>query len=241
MEKIIIKSKEDYQTFVDFLCANAKHESVENFAKHKAILNSPRKVICLSMSFIRDVSKRLLAGEPLEFLKFVCGETYEEVLIEGLVIAGLSDLDLQTKLFDKWKNKIDNWSLCDSVCSSMKPLKKSKNKAKYFKYYYDLCFDEKEYVSRFGIITILANFVEEEYISQIMQMILTVKNEAYYVQMALAWLLQVTFISFREETLKVLKTQKLSKFVQNKAISKCRDSFRVSKEDKEMLLTLRAK
>ena len=43
----------------------------------------------------------------------------------------------------------------------------------------------------------------------------------------------------REKTLEFLKTNKLNPFQINKAISKCRDSFRVSKEDKENLLEFR--
>ena len=38
------------------------------------------------------------------------------------------------------------------------------------------------------------------------------------------------------KTLKYLENHKLNKFTINKAISKCRESYRVSKEDKELLL-----
>ena len=241
MEKIIVKSKADYQNFVKMLYENAKNESVEDYERHKAILNSPREVICLSMSFVRQVAKQILAGEPLEFLKFASGETYEEVLICGLVIAGLKDLEKQIELFDKWKEKIGNWSLCDSVCSSMKPLKKCKDKEKYFDYFYEMCFDKREYVARFGIITIMANFLEEKFIDQILQMAKTVSNDAYYVQMGIAWLLSMTFVYFRKQTLELIESKTLSKFVQNKTISKCHDSFRVSDEDKQMLKEFRIK
>ncbi len=241
MQVILIKSKEDYNNFVNMLYLNAKKESVEHFERHKAIINSPRQIICLSMQYIRNIAKQISAGEPLEYLKFVSGETYEEVLIEGLVISGLKDLDLQIELFDKWKEKIDNWSLCDSVCCSMKILKKSKNKAQYFDYFYNMCFDKKEYVARFGIITILANYVEEEFIDKILNMIKSVSNETFYVQMGLAWLIQVAFVEFRDKTLELIKNKTLCKFVQNKAISKCRDSFRVSAEDKEFLANYRIK
>lgn len=241
MEKIIIKTKADYAGFVQMLENNAKKESVEDFERHRAILNSPRKVICLAMSFVRNVAKQILAGEPLDFLKQDIGETYEEVLIEGLVIAGLKDLDKQIELFDNWKEKIDNWSLCDSVCSSMKTLKKSKEKGKYFDYFLNQCFSEKEYVSRFGIITLMTNYIEENYIDKILEMAEKVSNEAYYVQMGVAWLLSVTFVDFRDKTLELLKKRTLPKFTQNKAISKCRDSFRVTADDKEMLVSLRIK
>ena len=43
-------------------------------------------------------------------------------------------------------------------------------------------------------------------------------------------------IKNREQTLEYLKHHKLNDFTINKTISKCRDSYRVSKEDKEFLL-----
>ena len=47
----------------------------------------------------------------------------EETLIQGLVIAEIKDLKLQQKFFEKWVNKIDNWSTCDTVVSTLKGLK----------------------------------------------------------------------------------------------------------------------
>lgn len=241
MNPLIIKSESDYKQFVTLLKQKSKNESVEDKIRHKAIINTQREVLCISMKNIREVAKQILVGEPLEFLKLKKGETYEEVLIEGLVIAGLKDLDLQTELFDKWINKIDCWALCDSVVSTNKALLKSKFKEKYFEHYLNKCFDEKEFVARWGIINLMVNFMEDEFIDKIFQMAKSVKNEAYYVQMGLAWLLSVTYVYYREKTLELLKSKSLSKFVQNKTISKCHDSFRVSKADKDMLVSLRIK
>ena len=62
------------------------------------------------------------------------------------------------------------------------------------------------------------------------------KEKEYYVNMAVAWLCCELMIKSRKEFLAYLKHHKLNDFTINKAISKCRDSFRVSQEDKEMLL-----
>ena len=68
-----------------------------------------------------------------------------------------------------------------------------------------------------------------------------VKSTAYYVNMALAWLISFAFMKFKEKTYELLNKKALSKFVQNKAICKCRDSFRVDKTDKENLIKFRIK
>ena len=57
--------------------------------------------------------------------------------------------------------------------------------------------------------------------------------------MIISWLVCELFIKQREKTIEFLKINKLNPFQINKAISKCRDSFRVSKEDKENLLEFR--
>ena len=82
-------------------------------------------------------------------------------------------------------------------------------------------------------------FLDEKYLDKILKMCEKIKNDAYYVKMAVAWLLSYCFIKFRDKTLKYFKNNSLDKFMHNKAISKCRDSFQVSSEDKEMLKDLR--
>ena len=59
--------------------------------------------------------------------------------------------------------------------------------------------------------------------------------------MAESWLVCELYTKYPEETTKYLKKNKLNKFTQNKAISKIHDSYRVSKEEKEFLNTLKKK
>ena len=57
--------------------------------------------------------------------------------------------------------------------------------------------------------------------------------------MANAWLLSICYIKYPKETLNYLKRANLDVFTYNKTISKICDSFRVKKEDKDYLKTLR--
>ncbi|MGN1057828.1 MAG: DNA alkylation repair protein [Candidatus Avelusimicrobium sp.] len=83
-------------------------------------------------------------------------------------------------------------------------------------------------------------FLDNQHIDQVFKILDNFKTEQhYYVNMANAWLLCECFIKQREKTLNYLKNHNLNNFTINKTISKCRDSFRVSKEDKEMLLTFK--
>lgn len=198
------------------------------------------------MANIRAIAKKIFKNGYEEFLKLSLEndyktEFYEETLIQGLVIAEIKNLDEQKAYLGKWICKIDNWSTCDSVVSTMKTLKNSSEKQKHIEFYLNLCFSKQEFVSRFGIVTLMTCFLEDEFIDQILDMCEKVKSDAYYVNMALAWLLSFAFMKFKEKTYQVFEKRNLSKFVQNKAISKCRDSFQVENQDKENLINYRIK
>ena len=233
------ENEKDYEQFLEYLKTHSKEESIEDLKRHKAIINCPREILGLSMKDIRNISKLISNSNYQNFLKLSNGETYEEVMIQGIVISSIKDLEYQINLLDKWVRKIDSWGLCDSVISSMKWLKKPENQKKYFEYFYNLCFEDEEFVSRFGIVTLMAYFINENYIDKIYEMCKNVKNEKYYVQMAIAWLVSVGYVYFPEKTYSLLEKKIFCKFIQNKSISKCRESFRVSKEDKEKLKQLR--
>ena len=57
--------------------------------------------------------------------------------------------------------------------------------------------------------------------------------------MALGWGLSVFFVKQREKTLPLLEGKIFPPAVHNKAIQKCRESLRVSAEDKGYLKTLK--
>ena len=83
--------------------------------------------------------------------------------------------------------------------------------------------------------------MEEGYIDDLLKIYESIENKAYYVKMAVAWALSVCYIKFPEKTLAFFKENTLDDWVQNKAIQKCRESFRISKEEKEFLNTLKRK
>lgn len=63
----------------------------------------------------------------------------------------------------------------------------------------------------------------------------------YYLEMMVAWLLSYFYIYDKELVINLLKERKFNKFITNKTISKIKDSFRVSKDDKENLNQYRLK
>lgn len=233
------KDSADYVAFREFLFKNAKTETVADKQKHAAIIGTKKSIICLQMSFIRQVAKNILKQDAHGFLRFSKTETYEETMIYGLVVAGLTDFDEKFKFFEYYLSVVDCWALIDSVCTSIK-IKESESE-KYFNKFKNLCFSEKEFVSRFGIVGLMMNFLTDKHIDEVLNIFTKIYNPAYYVQMAIAWAVSDAFIKYKEKVRALLKKQKLSKFTQNKAIAKIRESYRVSEEDKAEILNFKIK
>ena len=158
-------------------------------------------------------------------------------MIQGLVISQIKNESTFYKYFTSHIKKIDNWALCDTFCNSIKIVKKYEEK--YFKEAVNLALNEDEFLSRTGLVIILSHFVTEKNYKTIINTLNRIKSDKFYINMAEAWLVCELYIKLPTQTIDFIKNNKLNKFTHNKAISKIHDSYRVSKEDKDYLNTLR--
>lgn len=161
-------------------------------------------------------------------------------MLQALVIANLKiDLEKKKEYIINFVPKINSWAVCDSFCVDLKDADKNpeffwKIISKYFK-------SNKEYELRFAVVMLLDHYVKEEYINEIFEVIDNIKNEEYYVEMGIAWLVAEMYIKFPKQTMEYLKNCNLNKFTYNKALQKARESYRVSKEEKESLNKMKKK
>ena len=236
-----INTTEDYSKLVEYLYSIRKIEDDYHRSRHLKIINTSKYVISVDTLSLRKIAKSIYKSGYENYLKLASFNTYEESLIFGLVISHIKDIDLLVATLPKFINHIDTWAECDTVVSSLKQLKRSSLKSKYFDYFYNMCFSHLEFEARFGIVTLMVHYLEEEYIDRLLHMCKTVSNHKYYVDMALSWLISFAFMKFKDKTYALLSERVLTPFVQNKAISKCRDSYQVDKLDKEQLVMYRIK
>ena len=224
-------NEENYKEFVQYLIS-LQDKKYKEF--HSSIvLNSKYEIIGIRVPIIRDVAKKIAKGNIEEFLEFAQDKYYEEVMIQGLVISYIKDENIFNKYFKEYINKIDNWALCDSFCSSIKIVRKYE--AKYFREATKMALNEDEFISRVGLVIILDHFITIDNLNVIFDTLNKIQSDKFYINMAEAWLLCEMYIKFPRETQEFLKKNNLKKFTQNKAISKIHDSYRVSKEEKELL------
>lgn len=231
----LIKAEWNQDDKVEFLKYLRTFKREEKIEWTKNILNTKMKVLAIKSTETNKIYKEIKKGNYLSFLDLNINDYYENTVINGNLICEIKDFDTMKKYLNNYAQKADNWATCDLLKFKVK-----NNEDRFYKLSQEYIKSDKPFVRRIGIL-ILFKFIEtEQYIEKIYQTLDKFECETeYYVNMVNAWLLCELFIKKRERTIEYLKNNNLNKFTLNKAISKCRDSYRVSKEDKKFLLTLK--
>ena len=224
-------NEELYKKYIEYL-KKLQDKKYKEFHS-SLVLNSKYEMIGIRVPIMRDIAKEVSKSNIEEFLQYVQDRYYEEVMIQGLVISHIKEESQFYKHFKIFINKIDNWAICDSFCSSIKIIRKFEEK--YFKEAIMHALKKEEFISRVGLIMILNHFVSQNNLNAIFDTLNKIKSDKFYTNMAEAWLLCEMFIKFPKETKAFLEKNNLNRFTQNKAISKICDSNRVSREEKTLL------
>lgn len=208
---------------------------------HQALVPGLTSMMGVRMPRVREIARKA-AKTPewkteWELLNTGC---YEELMIQGILIdVGRLTREEQVELLQKFVPLINNWAICDCCCSTWKFMRKDANF--WFSFIKPYFFSEREYEVRFAVVAALDHFILEEYLEQLFCIFDEIHHEGYYVKMAVAWAVSVCFVKYPVETWEYLKRDRLDVFTHNKAIQKIRESFRVSREDKDRLQQLKRK
>ena len=207
---------------------------------HSSLCPNVDNIIGVQVPKLRTIAREFAKANSKEYLKLENITFYEEKVIQGLLI-GMSKLSIEEtkKYLEMFIPKIDSWAVCDVVCSGLKITNKYKKEMWDFLEKY--INSNKEFEIRFALVMYLDYYLNDEYIDKVIKNISKIKSDKYYVQMAIAWLLSVAYVKQKEETLKYLKNNKLDEFTHNKSIQKIIESYRVAKEEKEYVRTLKRK
>lgn len=190
----------------------------------------------IRLPVLRSLAKELLKGDPLGYLGYAVPDSYEEILIRGLVIAGLKlPWEEKRSLVEGFLPLIDNWAVCDTFCNTLKP-RFPEDSQKLWEFLLPYYTDEREFFVRFAVVMQLSHFIKAEYLAEGLKMLENVSHPGYYAKMGVAWALSMWYVSFPQEVEELLKRQSLSPWVQNKTIQKIRESRQVSQEAKNALL-----
>ncbi len=203
----------------------------KNYQKwEQKFISTKYEIIGIRTKDTLKIAKEILKNNHQEFLNKT-NKYYEELNIKGYVLAKSPYL---LQYIDEYVKKIDNWATCDTFATHLKTKYKAVE-PKIEKYLQS----PKPFTIRFALVVILLYYLKEENLPQIFQVISNIKNDNYYVKMAISWLLAECYIKYPNKALIFFQNNNLSAFIQNKAISKINDSYRVTKENKKIIKAMR--
>ena len=197
--------------------------------------------LCLGISYqqLEGVAKHIYQSDYHTFLRSNTHDVYELDVIHTKLIGMIKDFDEAFKYFNDFIPYANEWSLVDGLCQNFKITSK----------YHELVFQRIEtlaesqmpFENRIAIVMLLSHFVKDTYVHKSLAIIKQIKSDHYYVKMAVAWALQVYAVHYPNEVMHILASQILHPWVQNKAIQKIKESFRISDAYKHELSQYKVK
>lgn len=207
--------------------------SDEKYRKfHTSLCPKSNEILGVRVPILRNFAKEIIKEGNIEkYLENALDNSYEEILLQGMVL-GLWKTDIENfaKYLEKFIPKINSWAVCDVSVAGFKITKK--NMKYMWNFLQKYLKSNKEFELRFAIVMLLDFYITDEYINKVLQILNNVKSDEYYVKMAVAWTLQVAFVKFPNETMKLLKNNKIDDWTHNKALQKIIESYRVDENTK---------
>ncbi|MBP1995129.1 DNA alkylation repair protein [Paenibacillus eucommiae] len=213
-------------------------EEYQKFAA--ALIPNINNVLGVRLPELRKLAKKLAKEDWRTYLEVAEEVYFEEIMLQGMVIGYVqTDLAEILRYTADFVPKIDNWSVCDSFCIGLKFTKT--NKQQVWEFLQPYLSSDKEYDIRFGVVMLLNFYMEEAYISRVLELLDSIKHEGYYVKMAVAWAVSICYVKLPEPTLAYLASNSLDSFTYNKALQKITESFRVDQQTKQMIRSMKRK
>ena len=173
--------------------------------------------------------------EAREFLQQLPHQYYEENNLHMMLITAEKDYEKCLAEVERFVPYIDNWATCDLPA----PKCFEKHKKELITVIRKWISSEKIYVVRYGIGLLLRLYLDADFDPAYLELVTAVQSEEYYVNMMIAWYLATALAKQWEETIPYLEERRLSEWVHRKTIQKAVESYRITKEKKEYLRSLR--
>ncbi len=204
------------------------------------LIPGSKPMIGVRIPKLRDLAKKIAKECPEEYLSQASNELFEEVALHSYVIGYMkTDIETTLKLVADFIPMIDNWSICDGFCATLKVTNKFKERVWDFLKPY--IASESEFEVRFAAIMLMDYYLTDDYIEDVLKIYDTMKLEDYYSKMGVAWGVATSYAKYPEKTYLFLEWTHLDDWTYNKSIQKMLESNRVDIQNKNILRTMKRK
>ena len=194
------------------------------------------QIIGVRTPALRAFTKRLRGSAEAE--TFLCSLPhfyFEENQIHAFLLEGIKDYTACIRAINTFLPYVDNWATCDML--SPKVLGRYPAELRQ-----EITFwltSSHPYTVRFAIGMLMRWYLDENFTSDDLQAVASLRSKEYYVNMMIAWYFATALAKQYDATLPYLQTPHLLQWTHNKAIQKALESYRIMPEQKELLRKLK--
>ena len=193
-------------------------------------------IIGVRIPVIRKLAKEYGKDpESVEFLKQLPHTYYDENILHALLVAEIKDYEVCVKEVERFLPYVDNWAVCDIFS----PKVFRKNKDKLIDKIREWTASGHPYTCRFGMGMLMTHFLDEDFRVEYLEIPAAVHSEEYYVNMMIAWFYATALAKQWDVAVGYIEKKCLDPWTHNKTIQKARESYRITREQKEYLKTLK--
>ena len=229
----------DWLDTIDAQLAQWAEPDYQRFAS--SLLPGVTDVIGVRLPKLRTLAKRIAQRpDAAVFLAHARSDTFEQRMLHGMVIGALpAPLEQQLPHIAAFLPRIDNWSVCDSFCCSLKATRQ--DSARMWAFLRPLFTDPAPYIRRFAVVMLLDYYIDAAHLESVLALLDGVPASEEPVSMAVAWAISMCFVFDPRRTMVYLQTCRLDALTYRRALQKIVDSRRVTTADKQAVRTLRAR
>ena len=212
-------------------------EGNESYATfNQRIVNTKMPVIGVRVPDLRRLARELaldMSAADISELLTAQNESFDYVLLCGLLITYVR-IDDQTAidLTKQYLPHVDSWAHIDVFVEK----KRRFAGEMWWDFALECLLSEAEFTVRYGVVSLMTNFLDEAHIDQVFAALRNVTHDGYYVEMALAWLYATAAVNFFEKTLAELENRQIDTWTRNKAYQKMRESRRFTPGQQQIIL-----
>ena len=205
-------------------------------AFNQRIVNTKMSVIGVRVPDLRRLARELapdMSAADISKLLTVQNKSFDYVLLCGLLIthARLND-QTAIDLVKQYLPHVDSWAHIDIFVEKKRRFAGDI----WWDFALECLQNETEFAVRYGVVSLMTNFLDEAHIDQVFAALRNVKHDGYYVKMSLAWLYATAAVRFFELTLAELENGHIDAWTRNKSYQKMRESRRFTPEEQEIIL-----
>ena len=197
---------------------------------------NPELIIGVRTPALRKLAKELKDSDEAEkFLKELPHKYYEENNLHGFLLEEIKDFAACVAALNEFLPYVDNWATCDM----MAPKVLKKNLPALYNQIKIWIASGETYTIRFGVDMLMKYYLDEAFLPKYAALVASIQSEEYYVKMVVAWYFATALAKQYETILPYIEGRCLDAWTHNKTIQKAVESYRITKEQKEYLRTLK--